>query len=365
MRNILVINLTILLGAAGCAEYSRHISSSESVECQRLKDLFNNLKKDDIETVLFFTKDSNEPVDEATLEEFEEGILYLAGCCFCKPHPLAKEWKEYKRLECVWENLEKESVQKIAFSRYSALEAADPLEEQHSPEDRHLWAGIVEPQKINEVLKLLREALKKGDDKFAHEAEIFSVSYRDQMQIVTDKHKYIIPVYFNREITYGIGWTSYKLRNKLVDWGFAKPMSEKEYRVLECVWENLEEENIQRIDFYQRVRRDKADPLYPSKEWRLWGEIIEPQKINKVLKLLRKALKKGDDRFVKEGFIDEKEKTFKMVQMQIVTDKQKYIIPIFFHREATYGTGWTSYELREKLRRWGFLAFHNWGCGVE
>jgi hypothetical protein len=223
MKNILIVSLVTLLAITGCAENKRCVSSGESRECQKLKHLFNNLEEENIKTILFFAEDSNESVDEATFKEFKDTILYLAGCCFCNPHPLAEEWKEYKRLECIWENLENERVQKIAFARFSALESEfDPPEFRHSPEDQHSWAEIVEPQKINEVLKLLRKALKEGNDKFANEEAILSVSLRDQMQIVTDKHKYIIPVYFKGETTYGIGWTSHELQERLKEWGFHK-----------------------------------------------------------------------------------------------------------------------------------------------
>jgi len=223
MKNIFAISLVILLGITGCAKNNQFISPGEGIECQRLKVLFNNLEEENVEMLAFYGKDVNEPIDEATFEEFRDAILNLAGCCFCKPHPLAKEWKEYKRLECIWENLENEHVQKIAFARFSALESEfDSPELRHSPEDQYSWAEIVEPQKINNVLKLLREALKEGKNKFTNEGAILSVSFRDQMQIVTDKHKYIIPVYFKGEITYGIGWTSYELREQLKRWGFLK-----------------------------------------------------------------------------------------------------------------------------------------------
>jgi hypothetical protein len=214
MKSILIMSLVTLLGIAGCTECSRHISSSESIECQRLKDLFNNLEKDDIETVLFFAKDGNEPVDEATLEEFEEGILYLAGCCACRPHPLAKEWMECNRLECIWKHLESENVQRLAFYG-QVLE-----EDTERPEDWYnLSTEITEPEKIKEVLRLLCKAMKKERDKFANEDTIAGDIAR--MQITTDKHKFIIPISCYRKAVRGIGWTSYELRKQLNKWGFS------------------------------------------------------------------------------------------------------------------------------------------------
>ena len=58
MKNILITSLVMLLGIAGCTECSRHISSSESIECQRLKVLFNNLREQNIQMVVFYGEDA-------------------------------------------------------------------------------------------------------------------------------------------------------------------------------------------------------------------------------------------------------------------------------------------------------------------
>ena len=216
MRNILVITLTMLLGIVGCTECNRLGSSSESVECERLSVLFDNLEKENIQMLVFFGEDCNEPVDKATLQEFKEAILQLAGCCSCKTHPLAKEWTEYNRLECIWEHLEKENVQRIAF--YGQVLG----ENTERPEDWHnLWAEINEPGKIKEVIKLLHKAIKKENNKFANEDIVISVV--DRMQIITDKHKFIIPISCYRKAMRGVGWTSYELRGRLKEWGFPEP----------------------------------------------------------------------------------------------------------------------------------------------
>jgi len=211
MKNILITSLVMLLGIAGCTECSRHISSSESIECQRLKVLFNNLEEQNIQTLVFFGEDCNEPVDEATFEEFKETVLHLAGCCTCIPHPLAKDWMECNRLECIWENLEKENIQKIAF--YQIL-GSDFV----SPKDWHSRTEIIEPTRIKEIMKLLRKAVKKEKDRFANEDAV--VGDIKRMQIITDKHKFIIPISCYREAVRGIGWTSYELRGQLREWGF-------------------------------------------------------------------------------------------------------------------------------------------------
>ncbi len=43
------------------------------------------------------------------------------------------------------------------------------------------------------------------------------------MQIITDKHKFIIPVRWTSRKVYGLEWTSYELKQKLREWGFPDP----------------------------------------------------------------------------------------------------------------------------------------------
>ncbi len=64
MKTILVLNLVILLMIMGCAGSNCHVSTSENAECQRIECLFNNLEKNNVKTVAFLGEDSNEPIDE-------------------------------------------------------------------------------------------------------------------------------------------------------------------------------------------------------------------------------------------------------------------------------------------------------------
>ena len=45
----------------------------------------------------------------------------------------------------------------------------------------------------------------------------------ERMHIITDKHKFIIPISCQKKAVYGIGWTSYELQKKLEKWGFLEP----------------------------------------------------------------------------------------------------------------------------------------------
>ncbi|MBN2456962.1 MAG: hypothetical protein JXB29_10600 [Sedimentisphaerales bacterium] len=208
MKNILIVSLVTLLAITGCAANKRCVSSGESRECQRLKHLFNNLEEENIKTILFFAEDSNEPIDEATFREFEGLILHLAGCCFCKPHPLAKEWTGCNRLECILQYLRNESVQRIAFYGFNRQlfdEDTERPEEWDNP-----WIEITEPKRIKEVIKILLEAVEKEHDRFVNE-----LSPQKPMQIMTDKHKFIVYFIDYENAIRGIGWTSHELQEQL------------------------------------------------------------------------------------------------------------------------------------------------------
>lgn len=210
MRNMLVIGLSILLGIAGCSECNRHISSSESIECQRLRVLWERAGEENPQII--FPETETESGDEMTWQELGEIVFFTVGCCFCKSHPVAKEWMECNRLECIWEHLENEQIHRIAFYKHVMEENSK------RPEDWHPWAEITEPERIKEVMKQLCIAMKKSSDRFANDEYV--MSGLDRMQIITDKHKFIIPISRYREAVYGIGWTSYELRKQLRDWGF-------------------------------------------------------------------------------------------------------------------------------------------------
>lgn len=346
-----VFTMQVLIG--GCSSYKSASPLNECINCQKLKDTLKYFREEEhAESIIlaeFKDEYGSKDGGEVPWEDFEKIILQSAGCCASSPHPLSKEWEEYNWLDCIREYLEKENIQRIAF--YSS---GGDIEK---PEDwKGLWAEITKPQKIKEALKLLLVAMDEEKDRFAWWGYV--VGHHNWMQIVTDKHKFIIPIGCGSsedEEICGLGWSSCKLRKKLTDWGLAGPVSEKKDRALGCAWENIEGEQVQRIDFCQSVMEHKVDQgghALPSFECRPYGKITEPQKIKEVLKLLRKALKKGENR-VEEG------KNYDRLQMQIVTNKHKYLIRIFLDEEAVYGVGWTSHELRKKLTEWGFPAPQN------
>jgi hypothetical protein len=199
-----VLVALVLIG--GCSSYKVDYSSNECIDCQRLKDALRYLREEEHaeKVVLAEFNDGYEhsPGGEAPWEDIEKIIIQSAGCCTSSPHLLSKEWEEYNWLDCIWEYLEKENVQRIAFYGHEGL-----------------WAEITEPQKIKEVLKLLREAMEKEKDRFANEGIV--VGHGDRMQIVTDKHKFIIPIGGSTredDAIRGLGWTSPELRKQLWKW---------------------------------------------------------------------------------------------------------------------------------------------------
>jgi len=213
MRNIFVISFVALLTFAGCNKCNRPAFSSEGVECQRLRILWERMGEENPQIIAPETDSFGGY--EMTWQELEGGVFFAVGCCFSMPHPLASEWVEYNRLECIRQYLEKENIQKIAFyGGHGDL----PDFASESPENWHPWAEIIEPEKIKIVTKLLLKAMEKESDRFANE-----ISFNRLMQIITDKHKFIIAVCDYEGAIRGIGWTSYELRKKFEQWGFLKP----------------------------------------------------------------------------------------------------------------------------------------------
>ncbi len=209
MKNTLVISVSILLAFTGCTESNRGVSPGKSPECHRLKQLFNNLREENISNVAFFADDSNAPVDEVGFEEFREVIFELAGCCEGRKHPLSNAWRIYNRLECIWEYLESEKVEKIAFCEILGSEFT-------KPKDWQPWVQVTEPEDVREVLRLLSEAIKGEKDRFAHEDWV--IADIERMQVITDKHKFIVPISRHGNTVCGVGWESGELSEQLSEW---------------------------------------------------------------------------------------------------------------------------------------------------
>lgn len=210
-----IVCISLLLNLAGCHNERYSAFSPCCVECERLQLIRTSYEMNKFKMIAFFGEDSNEPVEMEPCNDFVGAIFSIVGCCFSEPHPLAGEWVEYNRLECIRQYLEKENIQKIAFyGGHGDL----PDFASESPENWHPWAEIIEPEKIKIVTKLLLKAMEKESDRFANE-----ISFNRLMQIITDKHKFIIAVCDYEGAIRGIGWTSYELRKKFEQWGFLKP----------------------------------------------------------------------------------------------------------------------------------------------
>jgi hypothetical protein len=221
MRDIFsVIGLAMLLSIAGCAKCNCPAFSSEGVECQRLRMLWERAGEENPQIIIpeINTEFGHESGDEMTWQELGEMVFLAAGCCFSKPHPLSNEWMEYNRLDCIWENLERENIQKITFyGGHGGILGPDS----EPPEDWHSWSEITEPERIKQVMKLLYKAMKREKDRCVNVDLVMQDTER--MQIITDKHKFIIPVSDYDHAIRGIGWTSYELKKKLTEWGFPRP----------------------------------------------------------------------------------------------------------------------------------------------
>jgi len=129
--------------------------------------------------------------------------LYAAVRYYCWTAPPSGNWIKCNKVKYVRRYLRKEKVQKIAFCYLGAYEENLP----------DTWKGweIVEPERIKQTLQLISSA--KKDINAAN-------LWLGRMVIITDKHKFIIPVECGSKAVYGWDWTSKELRKKLWEWGY-------------------------------------------------------------------------------------------------------------------------------------------------
>ncbi len=121
---------------------------------------------------------------------------------YCRFHPSSGDWIEYQRIKSAWKYLNNENVQKIAFRSVGEYDGNSP--------DNWGWE-IIEPEKIKQTLQLI-SASKRACN--------ISIVWLGRMSIITDKHKFIVPVEVEDDAVYGFDWTSYELRKQLWNWGY-------------------------------------------------------------------------------------------------------------------------------------------------
>ncbi len=122
---------------------------------------------------------------------------------FC-PYPVSNNWIYCGDISEIWKYLDNEKVQKIAFC------VADS---DLSPDNWWTWGEIADPNRICQTLKLIRDAKIKG---------YIGVLCFGRMKIITDKHKFIVPVEWDNELVFCYRWKSTELRDKLRQWGFSE-----------------------------------------------------------------------------------------------------------------------------------------------
>jgi len=131
-----------------------------------------------------------------------ERYLYMSAGCNCRRYPPSMDWIECVKIEGAWKYLRKDKIQKITFCKADFYDL--------SPEN---WGGwdIVEPEKINKTIELIDNSEKRNN---------MSVISDGRMKIITDKHKFIIPILVGDQKVHGYEWSSAELREKLKDWGY-------------------------------------------------------------------------------------------------------------------------------------------------
>jgi len=136
------------------------------------------------------------------------------------------------------------------------------------------------------------------------------------------------------------------------------PLSEEWLKCnsLKGAWENLKAEKIQRFVFYSNVEH----PEHPAIDEQHIVFEVPKDKIPETMKLLGEALDKAWD--PKEGIIVIPDRA-QSETIRIVTDKNKYIIPIGWSSSSVYGDNWKSCRLKNKLLEWGFSSLKWQGEG--
>ena len=111
------------------------------------------------------------------------------------------QWKQYKSLKQILPFLEKEKVEKIIFCETDTKNIENWFVKYEVPKSA-----------IDEAVKLMKNSFL--------EKERTSIWEIYRMKIITNKHKFIIPVRWDDKKIYGIDWTSPELRDFLRQQGF-------------------------------------------------------------------------------------------------------------------------------------------------
>ncbi len=129
--------------------------------------------------------------------------VYAAARYYCWPYPPSDNWIECLKVKYVQRYLRNEKVKEIAFGM---------VKDEHNVNSLRIWGrGIVEPEKIKRVLQLISTAKKDIN---------VSIVWCERMIIITDKHKFVVPIGGGDKAVYGWDWTSKELRKKLWEWGY-------------------------------------------------------------------------------------------------------------------------------------------------
>jgi hypothetical protein len=112
-------------------------------------------------------------------------------------------WIESDDLDDLWRYLKNEKVENITFCW---------IDYNNSPPEKWwTWGEITEPERINQTLQLL----------YASKIEGIIPSICDgRMKIITDKHKFLMPIDWQSDVVYSYRWESRELRKQLWKWGF-------------------------------------------------------------------------------------------------------------------------------------------------
>jgi len=195
---LLITSLINFMFLLGCAEETPQ-KQLRICNCEELRDVWISIRQDDSPSIV--------SGEEETLDwmEFGQMLFWTAGCNSCVPHS-SGEWISCYQLSDALDELAGEKVQRIIFC-------------EKDTENTDKFSAVFEvPQKaLKRTVKLLEETADIARQKGYPGNAIWDMT---QMEIVTDKSKYLVPTRWDSEKIYWSDWRSYKLREYLRKYGF-------------------------------------------------------------------------------------------------------------------------------------------------
>lgn len=236
-------------------------------------------------------------------------VLFCWGCIKCSSQ---NAWKRYPSLNELRQRLKREKIEGISFC------------DEDSTTDVESWYVLDEipKDKLDGCIQLIYEQADYGQNVLLEKYRMRKTC-QEMLKIVTDKGKYVAPVYEH------ITQDNWKERVSLIG-----------------LWPRLRKEKIENISFCN------DDPTTDIDLWRCWD--VPHGNLDECIKIIDNVVRNAytnnfDVMAVQDG------------RMKIITNKGKYLVRAEVEINNTinprvYGNEWISLELGAYLKNCGFIA---------